>query len=575
MAHQLTDREKQKITTALRNANIWGVDESNLLFEFEKLIVTKLRQYDVDIQAPQLRANYPNDIEAAIKLIEGSSSYQQESAAGQFAAQSGVSQNLYRKQLRKLLQDAQIYNYPESPQNPELQFEELLVQQIRKYDVDINQSTLKITYPDDIENAKILLDQTSSSYRKENSAGHFAAQSNVIQRTYRKQLREILTKAQIYNYPESPSNPEPNFEELLVSRIRKFDVDINPSTLKIKYPDDIEAAKILIEATAGPYKQETQAGHFATQSNLPQKAYRKRIREILTKAQIYNYPESPSNPESNFEELLVSRIRKFDVDINPSTLKIKYPDDLDRAKTLIEATEGAYKQETEAGYFASQSNIPQKAYRKRIREILTKAQIYSHPESPGNPEPHLVTLITERLKNLGVQIPANKDLSINYPDDLDAVKTLALQTESKAQQMRAAKEIADKNNLKLASDINPNAATSSELPNKPNNILPIIPRSDALPPVKLDRTLTLPKLLQSKETGKTNLETLAEQGQLSDVFTSDIWLGRREELDQAWEAVPEKYRNQVNIEVVRGKLSQATFMDRFKVDKQSGWDQGF
>lgn len=52
-------------------------------------------------------------------------------------------------------------------------------------------------------------------------------------------------------------------------------------------------------------------------------------------------------------------------------------------------------------------------------------------------------------------------------------------------------------------------------------------------------------------------------------------VGRREEMGQAWESVPEQFRNQVNIEVVRGKLSQATLRDRFKIDKSQGWERGF
>lgn len=110
---------------------------------------------------------------------------------------------------------------------------------------------------------------------------------------------------------------------------------------------------------------------------------------------------------------------------------------------------------------------------------------------------------------------------------------------------------------------------------KAKNIPVVIPRSDAPPPIKLDKTVTPAKLQQTKDSGKTNLQILAEQGQLGDVFTSEIWIGRREELDQAWEAVPEQFRNQVNIDVIRGKLSQATIMDRFGIDKNKGWEQGF
>lgn len=106
-------------------------------------------------------------------------------------------------------------------------------------------------------------------------------------------------------------------------------------------------------------------------------------------------------------------------------------------------------------------------------------------------------------------------------------------------------------------------------------VAPVLPRSDAPPPIKLDRTLTPAKLLQAKESGKTNMQILAEQGQLGDVFSDGVWSGRREEMDQAWESVPEQFRNQVNIEVVRGKLSQATLRDRFKIDKSKGWEQGF
>ena len=104
---------------------------------------------------------------------------------------------------------------------------------------------------------------------------------------------------------------------------------------------------------------------------------------------------------------------------------------------------------------------------------------------------------------------------------------------------------------------------------------PVIPRSNAAAPIALDNTLTASTLMQIKEVGKSNLQVLGEQGQLMDVFDPEIWQGRRKDMDEAWEKVPEHFRNQVNIETIRGKLSKATLTERFKIDKDTGWEQGF
>ena len=109
---------------------------------------------------------------------------------------------------------------------------------------------------------------------------------------------------------------------------------------------------------------------------------------------------------------------------------------------------------------------------------------------------------------------------------------------------------------------------------KANTVVPIA-RSDAPSPLKLDNTITAARLLQAAASGKSNIEVLGEQGQLGDVFSTEIWSGRRKEMDEAWDSVPEKFRNQVNIEALRGKLSQAVHRDRFKIDKDTSWEQGF
>ncbi len=98
-------------------------------------------------------------------------------------------------------------------------------------------------------------------------------------------------------------------------------------------------------------------------------------------------------------------------------------------------------------------------------------------------------------------------------------------------------------------------------------------RSSNLPPLKPDRTLTLARLQEKKSDGRTNLQIFAEQGQLGDVFTAEIWQGRKDEMDKAWQLVKPEHQNQVNIELVRQQIDAFSLRDRFRRDDDVA--QGF
>jgi hypothetical protein len=94
---------------------------------------------------------------------------------------------------------------------------------------------------------------------------------------------------------------------------------------------------------------------------------------------------------------------------------------------------------------------------------------------------------------------------------------------------------------------------------EPNNKL-------LLHPIRADRTLTLGRLQETKPDGRSNLQIFAEQGQLGDVFTAEIWQGRKDEMDKAWQLVKPEHKNQVNIELVRQQIEAFGLRDRFRRD---------
>jgi hypothetical protein len=77
----------------------------------------------------------------------------------------------------------------------------------------------------------------------------------------------------------------------------------------------------------------------------------------------------------------------------------------------------------------------------------------------------------------------------------------------------------------------------------------------ALPELPKGNALTLEVLLQKPE-GQAGslLEIYTLAGKLGAIFTSDIWAGRREEMNAAWEHVPPQYHEQIDIETIRGQL---------------------
>ncbi|MFO0389404.1 MAG: hypothetical protein ACK502_06770 [Alphaproteobacteria bacterium] len=93
-----------------------------------------------------------------------------------------------------------------------------------------------------------------------------------------------------------------------------------------------------------------------------------------------------------------------------------------------------------------------------------------------------------------------------------------------------------------------------------------VTRSNKPYPLKADRTLTLARLQETKADGRTNLQIFAEQGQLGDVFTAEIWQGRKDEMDKAWQLVKPQHQNQVNIELVRQQIDAFNLRDRFRRD---------
>lgn len=274
MSVQLTDREKQRIANAVQAARGSLRDSNDPIPEFEQLIVSRLREMDVDIQNSNLRVDYPGDIDAGIRLIERQGTYNLlTQAADMFANRSGVAHNPYWKQLRESLRQVRVANIPQSPENPETMFEQILVSRLREFDVEIiDRSELKITYPEDIDKARLLVERQGNQQPQANAAENFAQSSNAQFKLYRKQIRASLQQARIPNIPQSPDNPESLFEKVLVQRLREFDVDMSDrSKLRIEYPDDIDKARILVERQGTTPQQEDAAGQFAQCSSAAHK----------------------------------------------------------------------------------------------------------------------------------------------------------------------------------------------------------------------------------------------------------------------------------------------------------------
>jgi hypothetical protein len=85
-------------------------------------------------------------------------------------------------------------------------------------------------------------------------------------------------------------------------------------------------------------------------------------------------------------------------------------------------------------------------------------------------------------------------------------------------------------------------------------------------PIKPDRTLTLARLQETKADGRTNLQIFAEQRQLGDVFTAEIWQGRKDEMDKVWQLVKPEHQQQVDIVLVRQQIDAFGLRDRFRRD---------
>jgi hypothetical protein len=95
-------------------------------------------------------------------------------------------------------------------------------------------------------------------------------------------------------------------------------------------------------------------------------------------------------------------------------------------------------------------------------------------------------------------------------------------------------------------------------------------KSLALPNLILDATLTLERLLQDSEgdsLGVPVLQIYAKHGKLDAIFTADIWAGRWEEMNTAWEHVPPQYRDQIDIETIRGQLTRQERISKRNVNK--------
>ena len=107
---------------------------------------------------------------------------------------------------------------------------------------------------------------------------------------------------------------------------------------------------------------------------------------------------------------------------------------------------------------------------------------------------------------------------------------------------------------------------------------PVRPKkSKPLPTI--DSHLTVSMLRADRGDGTTMLDGLIADGALPQIFTSSVWDGRREEMEQAWKLVPARDKKDFDIEPLRADLNRSAVRSRFKTDpgnggRSGGWENG-
>ncbi len=94
--------------------------------------------------------------------------------------------------------------------------------------------------------------------------------------------------------------------------------------------------------------------------------------------------------------------------------------------------------------------------------------------------------------------------------------------------------------------------------------------TQALDIVRADKTdrLTADDLTRRYNSGSTVVELLGRRGKLDLVFATDLWYGRGDDLKKLWQAVPDKYKDQVDYQQILHRVNRDELKRAMKTQRR-------